>query len=58
MKNTNSTQHEKVKAILEKTNPGEFNIHKFIEEVNTIKQESKKNVNWTHDEWDNWHGNF
>jgi hypothetical protein len=58
MKNTNSTQHEKVKTILEKTNPNEFDINKFIEDVRLIKEESKKRVNWVHDEWDNWHDNF
>jgi hypothetical protein len=58
MKNTNSTQHEKVKAILEKTNPNEFDINKFIEDVKVVKEENKKSVNWFHDEWDNWHDNF
>jgi hypothetical protein len=58
MKNTNSAQHEKVKAILEKTNPDEFNINKFIEDVKIIKEENKKNATWGHDEWDNWHENF
>jgi hypothetical protein len=58
MKNTNSTQHEKVKAILEKTNPDDFNINRFIDEVRKIKEEDKKIVNWVHDEWDDWHENF
>ena len=44
MKNTNSTQHEKVKAILEKTNPNEFDINKFIEDVKLVKEENKKSV--------------
>ncbi len=58
MKNTNSTQHEKVKAILEKTNPNEFDINKCIEDVKLVKEKNKKSVNWVHDEWDNWHDNF
>ncbi len=58
MKNTNSTQHEKVNAILEKTNPDDFNINRFIDEVRKIKEEDKKIVNWVHDEWDDWHENF
>jgi hypothetical protein len=58
MKNTNSTQHEKVKAILEKTNPDDFNINRFIDEIRKIKEEDKKIVNWVHDEWDDWHENF
>ncbi len=58
MKNTNSTQNEKFKAILEKTNPDDFNINRFIDEVRKIKEEDKKIVNWVHDEWDDWHENF
>jgi|LauGreDrversion4_2_1035121.scaffolds.fasta_scaffold03016_16 glyceraldehyde-3-phosphate dehydrogenase/erythrose-4-phosphate dehydrogenase len=58
MKNTNSTQHEKVKAILEKTTPDDFNINMFIDEVTKMKNEDKKIVSWVHDEWDNWHDNF
>lgn len=57
MENTNSSQYNEVKAILENENPNDFNIHKFIEEVNKVKEKNQK-PKWSHDEWDNWYGGY
>lgn len=55
MENTNSAQYQEIEAILKKTDPAEFNINSFINEVNKVKDKHKKPVNWSYDEWDNWY---
>jgi hypothetical protein len=57
MENINSIQHKEVKTILENKNPSEFDIKKFIEEINQVKNKHKTTLTWSHDEWDNWYGN-
>lgn len=57
MDNINSTQYEEIKAILEKENPNDFNIQKFIEDVGKVKEKTQK-PKWSHDEWDNWYGGY
>lgn len=57
MDNINSTQYEEIKAILEKENPNDFNIQKFIEDVGKVKEKTQK-PKWFDDEWDNWYGGY
>lgn len=54
MENQNSVIFDDVKSVLLESDPNEFDIDKYINELEQIKKKYK-NLHWSNDEYDNWH---